>query len=1115
MKSRPNCAIRGDSKMVGVASETVSKPPVSQRVLDCFWSLASENEQERAEASKVLCEELDSIDDEADGAVYVYNRLVTGLSSSRAGARQGFALALTLLLKYHASKKHISSNYALAHKLASKLEKQLETMKLGDTTEALRESRETILGTLFGVAAIAKTGLIGVERVLAILQRIVSQRKWSIGLTEAVLTVAIESLQHMDRSLFRKKGSSVRKAVVQWINQRTLRNPDALTLALFCREQLELTDLASECQFWGEEDPIALVFKEESPYVTKADIKEALETVFYIGSYLPSCHVPYIWYVWLDSLSKASENYFAEWWDLFVRQQLLEQKSSMERILLGIRFTVALLEKNPTKKEIILKVVDDHFLSSLLLCCRSPKKHVAQEATALRENLGVCIEKLWDDELCKYLIETLSKFVFESFGYIDQRLLSLTASKLSMESVCELLDYWRKIFAMSENAMKMFSIIFANLSCDDAQACLFQFMQERVFDKDDGKSQKWKDTILSAISDTLRKQGSFSLFLRLVKTTASQYNELRIHRKPKVNRMFEFCRQQLNRMECRNGETPVSGHLLVCSLSILIFLFSEDEEIDNWLQHDAWPLLKRFTQVVEEDDQLSEETKSLSLVKFLVTCLSFESHGIRQIVTYIFKKVVHLGDENIFCLLLSYLPGHLQWKELRQLKDADSSSEMENSSIGDSSDADDASFSSEMSNSSHSASSLDNNENDETLDEFPSFDQVPLTDLDVDRNPDEEDKETLEAYDTKLSAILKETDSRYMKNAYRRKSHEALRILDLVELILHSQREANQARIQLPCRLWLSVMEMTEIDWVNRVDSILEKVFLRESVVPNVSIQHYLDEMEFLEKILHHFYSDRKLLSDEAFRTSVVIFAYLLKGMHRRCKLDSSCERDSNIISLENYEGYQLIDEMMKIFSYEPFGITYGGKVMKDKFSSVKVLLLEENLWKRFPLACCLSVKHLCCIYNKLRSRVMKRTCLKVLQTAVKLASNKNAANNSYNQEQDKISLLVDKNNVGWLEALLSFLVATISSFQLRHYHDLFAKCINIILTLSRNGYDLGEEIHELLQRKVSEYPSKQIPSNVFRLLPMLQRASSSFQKQSGKRDAEDRKDQRKKLKRM
>ncbi|GJQ08619.1 hypothetical protein GpartN1_g410.t1 [Galdieria partita] len=1096
--------------MVGVANATANKLPVSQKVLDCFWSLASENEQERVVAAKVLCEELDNVDDEDDAADYVYNRLVAGLSSSRAAARQGFAVAMTMLLKYRASKQQISSNYTLAHKLASKLEKQLDNIKMGDNTEALRETRENILGTLFGIAAIAKTGLVGVERILTLLQRLVSQKKWSTGLTDAVLRVAIESLTNVERHSFRKKGSKVRKAVVQWINQRGIRNPDTLALALFCKNQYEIIDLSTECQYWCEEDPVTILIKEENPFVKKSDVKDALDSVFYTGSYLPSGHIPYVWYVWLDSLSNTPQNYFAEWWSLFVRQQLLQQKSSTERVLLGLRFTVALLERNPMKKQIVFQVVDDFFLSCLFYCCCSSKNHVVQEAVALKENLVVCIEKLSGDDLHKHLIETLSKFAFELSGYVDQRLLSLSAIKLSLESVSELCDHWRKNFVMNEKSVKMLSVIFAHLSSDDARACLFRFIQEKMFQEEHETSQKWKESILNAVGSALKRQDNVVLLRRLVETSLSQYKELPIHRKPKVNRIFEFCRQQINEVESGNRESQVA--LLACSLSILICLFTEEDEIDNWLQHSAWSILKELTQVEEDTDEDGQELKNLSLVKFLLTCLSFESHGIRQIVNYIFEKVVPMCDENIFSLLLSYLPGHLQWKELRQLKDPHNASDI---STGTHSDPDEASFSSEMSDSRNSTLSSDNSENDETVDEFPLVDQATLSDLDMDKDPDEEDEETLEAYDKKVSAMLKEMDSKYVKNAYRRKSHEALRILDLVELTLHAQNAANETRIQLPCRLWLSVMEMNDIDWVNRVDSILQKVFLRETIVPSVSAQHYLNEVEFLKEILHRFYSDTKLLSDEAFRTSIVIFAYLLKGIHRRYKLDSNCEIGSENASLQNFQGYEAIDELIQIFSCQPFGITCSGKVMKDKFSSIKVTLLEENLWKRFPFACFLGVKCLCTVYNKSRSRFMKRTCLKVLQTAVKLATNKKVANSTDYQWQSKICLLENQSCVGWLESLRSFLVTTICSFQLCHYHDLFAKCINIILLLLKNGYDLGEEICELLQRKLSEYPRKQIPSSVVCLFQSFQKESMPMKQQLGKRDAEDLLEKRKKVKRM
>jgi DNA polymerase phi len=72
-------------------------------VLEQFWKLASGKPEDRVAATKVLLAELKGSVEETEGKGqgagqeqrYVLNRLVKGLSSSRDGARQGYALALS------------------------------------------------------------------------------------------------------------------------------------------------------------------------------------------------------------------------------------------------------------------------------------------------------------------------------------------------------------------------------------------------------------------------------------------------------------------------------------------------------------------------------------------------------------------------------------------------------------------------------------------------------------------------------------------------------------------------------------------------------------------------------------------------------------------------------------------------------------------------------------------------------------------------------------------------------------------------------------------------------------------------------------------------------------
>lgn len=70
----------------------------SQPILETFWALADINPTRRVQAAKELVASLkaaQALTPDAQEMAYCLKRLVRGLASSREGARQGFAMALT------------------------------------------------------------------------------------------------------------------------------------------------------------------------------------------------------------------------------------------------------------------------------------------------------------------------------------------------------------------------------------------------------------------------------------------------------------------------------------------------------------------------------------------------------------------------------------------------------------------------------------------------------------------------------------------------------------------------------------------------------------------------------------------------------------------------------------------------------------------------------------------------------------------------------------------------------------------------------------------------------------------------------------------------------------
>ena len=83
----------------------VTGAPNTSVELEIFWQLASPSIQVRSEAAKRLANSLIKAQADHDGEdmcgdlTYSLKRLARGLASSREGARHGFALALTSVLR--------------------------------------------------------------------------------------------------------------------------------------------------------------------------------------------------------------------------------------------------------------------------------------------------------------------------------------------------------------------------------------------------------------------------------------------------------------------------------------------------------------------------------------------------------------------------------------------------------------------------------------------------------------------------------------------------------------------------------------------------------------------------------------------------------------------------------------------------------------------------------------------------------------------------------------------------------------------------------------------------------------------------------------------------------
>lgn len=139
-----------------------------KQFLQCFWDLAAVDEEVRSKAVASLIhfigQEKDTGDDSASESessepvdpkaarlAYSLKRLVGGLASSRDAARQGFAVALTTLLKTF--KEDVS---------LSEVWEKVESL-LNAEGASKQEERDVLFGRLFAILALVRSGRLYTE----------------------------------------------------------------------------------------------------------------------------------------------------------------------------------------------------------------------------------------------------------------------------------------------------------------------------------------------------------------------------------------------------------------------------------------------------------------------------------------------------------------------------------------------------------------------------------------------------------------------------------------------------------------------------------------------------------------------------------------------------------------------------------------------------------------------------------------------------------------------------------------------------------------------------------------------------------------------------------------
>lgn len=336
---------------------------------DWFYKLASDLEQERLSAAIGLINELSNIDTEENGRkewVYVMDRLVKGLASSRGSARLGYSLCLTELVSLALEKDVYESIYVFLQQLDETLGRE-NGAKNGKEERGFLFGRLFALQTLLNEPVFSKTFLqngstsgVNLSFTLNYIEILIDLALSKTWLREPCLFTVYQVIEKLLPNL---TDDPELIAIIQLLDEKkvTLTNEGLSIYLLFLKNRRALPSISLKNPGWKNNDPLskgnvqllASVLKDVVP-IDGSDLKQK-------GTWSPRLH--YVWDILLPLLNenssmvesdthvlkkrkkntqyheRAKDNneriQYPEFWQAVVDESFFNEKSSNERKYLG------------------------------------------------------------------------------------------------------------------------------------------------------------------------------------------------------------------------------------------------------------------------------------------------------------------------------------------------------------------------------------------------------------------------------------------------------------------------------------------------------------------------------------------------------------------------------------------------------------------------------------------------------------------------------------------------------------------------------------------------------------------------------------------------------------
>ena len=321
---------------------------MSTQILDCFWKLASVETGTRERATLTLLDALrdsegkfrtllpknegktgyDSSEESlrlkfSSDLIYSLKRLIRGLSSSRDGARQGFATALTEVLRMILDIGETISVSLLLRWLDSATEVSKSAKSSGE--------RHAHFGALFGIMALEKSGILSqpacttTDDLETIIKRLLKISGKKFYFRELVLEITLQI-----QAILKERGcvAIVEEYIVPILTEETY-SPETLLLAIHLEDMFPSLPWKTILSKSGLRSKI---IQEKNLEIIAAIMKGTIQAH-------PRVHIA--WNYLIASIpTKITLKMF---WDLFVENLLFDSNVSSEKKYLGMQIAEKIL----------------------------------------------------------------------------------------------------------------------------------------------------------------------------------------------------------------------------------------------------------------------------------------------------------------------------------------------------------------------------------------------------------------------------------------------------------------------------------------------------------------------------------------------------------------------------------------------------------------------------------------------------------------------------------------------------------------------------------------------------------------------------------------------------